>query len=216
MNETFSNEYNMDTLPGRSDDAAIAAAIAAGAGAGLPATIGSVNAAGGVAIVIDRDVAPAYVQTPLRVYGADRADGLSEEVLAALAQSDSAAASIAAERSSNLKQIESSMLVEIATADGTPAVYTTNVLQKNPSAPHQSVAPVHIDPKSEEYCKWKYSEYKQQNDNLSYNTQNKSNGAPAGCIYYNKNKNNKRIIYVKTCKNHPNCTNGKCSGCEVL
>jgi hypothetical protein len=49
-----------------------------------------------------------------------------------------------------------------------------------------------------------------------FSVKKNSNGAPAGCIYYNKNPSNKRVIWVDQCKNHPNCKNGQCSGCKIL
>jgi hypothetical protein len=47
---------------------------------------------------------------------------------------------------------------------------------------------------------------------LPFSTKEKANGAPAGCIQYNDG----RVIYVKTCENHPNCGTTNCNGCKVL
>jgi len=47
---------------------------------------------------------------------------------------------------------------------------------------------------------------------LSFTTQRKSNGAPAGCIRYNDG----RVIWIETCANHANCGTRSCNGCKVL
>ena len=50
--------------------------------------------------------------------------------------------------------------------------------------------------------------------NLTFTTQEKSNGAPAGCLRYNDG----RVVHVETCiaDPNPNCGTLKCAGCSVL
>merc|ERR1712032_891348 len=47
---------------------------------------------------------------------------------------------------------------------------------------------------------------------LPFSTQGHSNGAPAGCMRYDDG----RVIFVETCRNHPNCGTTNCNGCKVI
>jgi len=47
---------------------------------------------------------------------------------------------------------------------------------------------------------------------LKFSDQQRSNGAPAGCVRYRDG----RVIYVHKCSNHANCGTTKCNGCTVL
>merc|ERR1712151_928403 len=47
---------------------------------------------------------------------------------------------------------------------------------------------------------------------MPFSTQGHSNGAPAGCMRYDDG----RVIFVETCKNHPNCGTMNCNGCKVV
>merc|ERR1719433_1428702 len=60
---------------------------------------------------------------------------------------------------------------------------------------------------AEERCEAKAGEL-----GLNYSTQEKWRGAPAGCVRINDG----RIMYVKTCSNHPYCGTLKCHRCTIL
>ena len=49
--------------------------------------------------------------------------------------------------------------------------------------------------------------------NATFTTQEKSNGAPAGCLLLNENRG---VVHVATCTEHVNCGTLKCDGCSVL
>merc|ERR1739844_506949 len=47
---------------------------------------------------------------------------------------------------------------------------------------------------------------------MPFSTQGHSNGAPAGCMRYDDG----RVIFVESCRNHPNCGTMNCNGCKVV
>merc|ERR1712032_1541347 len=51
-----------------------------------------------------------------------------------------------------------------------------------------------------------------QEHKMPFSTQGHSNGAPAGCMRYDDG----RVIFVETCRNHPNCGTMNCNGCKVV